>query len=60
MAQHISRGEVILGVFPSCGIWTLGREDSGGWVGAKTRDSARSIVASQPPGRGRGATPQEG
>lgn len=35
MVQHISQGEVILVVFPSCGIWTLGRGAGRGWAEAR-------------------------
>lgn len=58
MAQHISRGEVILVVFPSCGIWTLGRGAGRGW--AEDRDSPGGVLLLLSLMGWVGATSQEG
>ena len=58
MVQHISQGEVILVVFPSCGIWTLGRGAGRGWAEARRPGTVLGCVASsQPHGLGGGHLP---
>lgn len=42
-AEHISWTEVILVLFPSHGIWTLGRGAGGSWAAARSPDSAPGV-----------------
>lgn len=42
-AEHISWAEVILVLFPSHGIWTLGRGDGGSWAAARSPDSMQGV-----------------
>lgn len=42
-AEHVARAEVILVLFPSRGIWTLGRGAGGSWAAARSPDSAAGV-----------------